>query len=55
MGVATSCRDTGDVRVRAIDETTPLTAEGRVETGGGERRHHGVLRVAGSTTVGARR
>ena len=56
MCVATGLfRDVGAVRVRAISDTTPLTADRRVETSGRGRRQHGVLMVAGSTTVGVRR
>ena len=45
----------GDVRARAIGDTTPRTADRRVERGGREGRQHGVLMGAGSTTVGAQR
>jgi hypothetical protein len=47
----TGC-DAGDVRARAIDDTTPRTADRRVETGGSGPRQHGVLMAAGATTVG---
>jgi hypothetical protein len=48
-------RDAGDVRVRAISDTMPLTADRRVETSGRGQRQHGVIMAAASTTVGARR
>ena len=48
-------RDAGDVRARVIGDTTPRTADRRVEPGGSGRRQHGVLMAAGSTTVGGRR
>lgn len=47
--------EAGDVRVQAIGDTTPLTSNGRVETGERGRRQHGGLMAAGSTTVGGRR
>ena len=47
--------DAGGVGGRVIDDTTPLTADRRVETSGRGRCQHGVLMAAGSTTVGGRR
>jgi hypothetical protein len=46
-------RDVGDLRAWVIDDTTPRTTDRRVERGGRERRQHGELMAAGSTTVAA--
>ena len=45
----------GGVRERGIDDTTPFTADRRVETSGRGRCQHGVLMAADSTPVGGRR
>ncbi len=47
--------DAGELRAWVIDDTTPRTTDRRADKGGSARRQHGVLMVAGSTTVGARR
>ncbi len=48
-------REARNTRVRAIGDTTPFTADRRVETSGSGRYQHGVFMAAGSTRVGGRR
>jgi hypothetical protein len=44
-------KDAWDVGTRGIGDTTPRTADRRVERGGRDRRQHGVFMAADSTTV----